>query len=319
MSRKILKLAPERSHYFRLTHRGAGNRQRSGLLERLLARADEVIPVTDWRADAFRVIAEPSTSMPAVGAAALYADRGPVDAMSAFIATPVHYVAEMSDVRLSAGGMLSLQACEAEALAVDFNRVWNDAGIRMLTGRCAKLFCLFDRPLKVATHDPEELLDRYIADYLPTGAAGPRLRQLMSEIEMWLFEHDVNQARIAAAADSVSGLWLWGGGPALRSLPRLHGWTAGNDPLFEALAGGGDVSPNVTDRTASGVVVVAEEPGTEAWRTVESLWLRRSIEELWRGRIGRLYLSTGSRCFSVRRHWHWRLWRRPRPWWESIA
>ncbi len=260
--------------------------------------------------------------MPAVGAAALYADRGPVDAASAFIATPVHYVAEMSNVRLPAGGMLSLRAGEAESLAVDFNRVWSDAGIRMLAGRCNELFCLFDQLLEGATHDPEELLDRHIEDYLPTGAAAPRLRQLMSEIEMWLFEHEVNRARTAAAADSVNGLWLWGGGPALRSLPPVQGWTAGNDPLFKALAGSGAMpagTAHASGGAASGVVVIREEPGTEEWRDVESRWLRRSLADLRSGRIGRLDLSLGNRGFSVRRHWHWRLWRRRRPWWEALT
>jgi hypothetical protein len=315
MSRKILKLAPERSHYFRFTHCGAGGRQRSELLERLLARADSVTAVTDWRADAFRVIAEPSSPMPSVAAAALFAERGQVDAASVFIATPVHYVAEMSNVRLPADGMLALRACEAEALAVDFNRVWSDAGIRMLSSRSANIFCLFEQPVEVATRDPEDLLDRLIDEYLPTGAAAWRLRQLMSEIEMWLFEHDVNRMRTAAAAKSVSGLWLWGGGPALRSLPAVHGWAAGNDPLFKALAGNSKSSPS----GRSGVVVVAEEPGTEAWRDIESRWLGRALEDLRLGRIGRVDLSANNRCVSVRGHWRWRLWRRRRPWWESLA
>lgn len=260
--------------------------------------------------------------MPAVAAAALYAERGPVDAGSVFIATPVHYVAEMSNVRLPADGMLSLRPPEAETLALDFNRVWSDAGIRMLSGRSANIFCLFDQPVEVATHDPEELLDRLIEDYLPTGAGAPRLRQLMSEIEMWLFEHDVNRMRTAAAANSVSGLWLWGGGPALRSLPAVHGWTAGNDPLFKALAGNETSSRGAgesSNRVGSGVVVIAEEPGTEGWRDIESRWLGRALEDLRRGRIGRLDLCAGNRCFSVRRHWRWRLWRGRRPWWESLA
>ncbi|MGC2032912.1 MAG: hypothetical protein WA642_23050, partial [Steroidobacteraceae bacterium] len=220
------------SHYFRFMHR-AVHRQRSVLLERLLARADRSVAVADWRADAFRAIAPPSIGMPGVAAAALYAERGPVDAASVFLATPVHYLAEISNVRLPADGILSLHRPEAEALAVDFNHVWSDAGIRLLSGGRAELFCAFDQPTEAATADPEDVLDRHIADHLPAGAAAPRLRQLMSEIEMWLFEHPVNRARTAQAAPVLSGLWLWGGGPALASLPAVNGWTAGADPLFK--------------------------------------------------------------------------------------
>jgi hypothetical protein len=299
-------------HYFRFTHRGTGSRQRTRLLERLLARADTPTVVTDWRADAFRLIAPRPASMPGVGAAALCAEQGLVDAASVFIATPVHYVAEMSNVRLAADGILSLSPPDADALAADFNRVWHDAGIRLVSGRSqTPLFCLTDRALDVATRDPEDVLDRHIENYLPSGADAPRLRQLMSEIEMWLFEHAVNRTRSAGAAPAVNGLWLWGGGSALATLPTVAGWTAGNDPFFNAFAGARAVP-------ASGVIVIDAEPGTDAWRDMESRWLERSLEDLSSGRISRLDLSAGDRCFSVKGRWNWRPWRRRRPWWEYL-
>jgi hypothetical protein len=294
------------THYFRFTRRGGANRERAPLLERLLARADGSAAVSDWRVDAFRLIAPTMTSMPGVGAAALYADVGPVDAACVFLATPVHYVAEMSNVRLPAGGILSLRQPEADALAADFNRVWKDAGIRLLAGRRSDLYCLVDDALHVTTHDPEEVLDRRIENHLPGGASAPRLRRLMSEIEMWLFEHAVNRARTMNAEAVVNGLWLWGGGAALTSLPPVDGWTAGDDPFFNAFA----ARPESSHGAASGVVVTAD---------IESRWLERSVADLSSGRIARLAVSAGSRCFNVGARWNWRLWRRLRPWWEYFA
>ena len=306
-------------HYFRLAHRAAVNRQRSRLLERLLARADAATAVSDWRADAFRVIAPPSTAMPGVGAAALFAERGAVNAAvsaaAVFIATPVHYVAEMSNVRLPADGILSLRQAEAETLAADFDRVWKDAGVRLIAGRCANLFCVVDRPTPATTSDPEDVLDRHIENHLPIGAAAPRLRQLMSEIEMWLFEHAVNRARLELGVPAMNGLWLWGGGPALTSLPPVDGWTAGDDPLFKAFAARSDVHAGAS----SGVAVITAQPGTDEWRDVESRWLEPSLEELNSARLARLALSAGNRCVSVSARSRWRFWRRDRPWWESLA
>ena len=312
------------THYYRFT-RGAPHPQRSRLLERLLARADGSRAVMDWRRDAFGAIAPKSSSMPGVAAAALYADRGAVDGASVFMATPVHYVAEMSNVRLPADGILSLLQPEADALAVDFNRGWNDAGIRMLAGRSAGLFCVADAALKATTHDPEDALGRHIENHLPSGAAAPRLRQLMSEIEMWLFEHAVNRTRLSEGAAAVSGLWLWGGGPALRSLPAVDGWAVGEDPFFKAFAAQAegsraeDLGWTAHTSATSGVAVTAAVPGTDAWRDVESRWLERSVAELTSGRLARLELSAGNRVFSVGPRWSWRLWRRRRPWWESFA
>jgi hypothetical protein len=313
------------THYFRFSRLNARNRQRSALLERLLARADGPVGVTDWRSDAFRLIAADGTAMPGVGAAAVYAEHGMVQGATVYVATPVHYVAEMSNVRLPADGILSLRRSDALALAADFNRVWHDAGLRLLTGRRAELFCVADQALSATTNDPMDVLDRHIDDHLPTGAAAPRLRQLMSELEMWLFEHAVNQARIENALAAVSGLWLWGGGPALTAAPRVQGWAAGDDVFFNSLARRNELPRRPAGTTAvctaptSGVAVVTAEPGADEWREVESHWLQHSLAELRSGGIERLDLSAGHRCFSLSASWRRRFWRRHRPWWESFA
>lgn len=293
------------THYFRFTRCGAVDRQRLELLERLLARADAPTAVTDWRADGFRLVAPRATPMPGVGAVALYAEFGTVDAGSVFLATPVHYVADMSSVRLPGDGILFLSQAEAEQLAVDFNRVWHDAGIRLLAGRRA-LYCVVDRVLDATTRDPEDVLDQRIDDHLPSGADAPHLRQLMSEMEMWLFEHAVNRMRTSNAAAAVNGLWLWGGGAALTSLPQVDGWTAGDDPFFSAFP----ARPGSSADAASGVVVTAD---------LQPSRLERSLADLRSGRIERLDLSAGGRCFSVGARWKWRGWRRSRPWWEYFA
>jgi hypothetical protein len=303
------------THYFRFIRRGASNRQRFRLLERLLAGADAASAVSDWRADAFRVIAAPMTDMPGIGAASLCAQQGPAAAPatgSVFVATPVHYLAEMSSVRLPADGILSLRQSEAEALAIDFNRVWHDGGVRLIAGRCADLLCVTDGTITVTTRDPEDVLDQSIENYLPTGAAAPRLRGLMSEIEMWLFEHAVNGARTAGGAPAVNGLWLWGGGPALASLPQVMGRTAGKDVFFRVF----ESRPGLPHAAASAVLVIDAEPGTDQWRDAESRWLESSVAELAAGRIERLVLSAGTRCFSVGARWRRRFWRRLKPWWE---
>jgi hypothetical protein len=309
------------AHYFRFIRHAGSTRQRSRLLERLLAGADTAAAVVDWRVDAFRVIA-PMAAMPGVGAAALCAEQGSRDAAraaaalvasaSVFVATPVHYLAEMSTVRLAAEGILSLRQSEAEALAVDFNRIWHDAGARLVADRHADLLCVVDQTITVTTRDPEDVLDRHIENYLPIGAGAARLRQLMSEIEMWLFEHAVNRARVAGAAPAVNGLWLWGGGPALSSLPQVAGWTAGDDVFFRAFAS----RPDAGHGPASGVLVSAAEPGTDQWRDAESRRLESSVADLARGRIDRLDLSAGKRCLSVSARWRRRFWRRSKPWWE---
>jgi hypothetical protein len=312
------------AHYFRFVRRGASSPQRSRLLERLLAGADAATEVMDWRADAFRVIA-PMAAMPGVGPAALCAEQGSREAAapadmrassgSVFVATAVHYVADMNTVRLAAEGILSLRQPEAEVLAADFNRIWHDAGVRLIADRHADLLCAVDQTITVTTRDPEDVLDQHIENYLPIGAGAAHLRQLMSEIEMWLFEHAVNRARVAGGAPAVNALWLWGGGPVLTSLPAVAGWTTGDDVFFRAFAS----RPDAPRGSASRVLVSAAEPGTDPWRDAESRRLESSVADLAKGRIDRLDLSAGKRCLHVSARWRRRFWRRPKPWWEYFA
>jgi hypothetical protein len=282
-------------------------------LERLLARADSSAAEADWRAAAFKLVSA-ETAMPAIAAVAQYADLGRVDYPAVFMATPVHYVAAMSSVQLPADGLLQLDPREAGALAEEFNRLWQDAGVHLLAGRSGALYCAFDEPVRAQTQDPRRVVGRDMVEFLPTGSGAPRLRRTMSEIEMWLFEHAVNRMRAAGKATAVSGLWLWGGGEALAQLPQLSGWTAGRDELFAAFP----AHRQYPRGAGSGVVVLEQTPGGADWPEAETRWLRPMLADLSAGRIEAARLSAGERCYSLSARWRWRFWRRAKPWWESF-
>jgi hypothetical protein len=314
------------SQYFRFVARGASHR-RSALLEQLIARAEDCVPVADWRADAFRVIAPQAARMPAVAAAALCADRAAVDTDAVYtdavglgavsaawvcVATPVHYEAQMSSVRMPLDGMLSLTSAAAKTLASDFNRVWKGSGIGMTAARSGQLFCIFDRALEVVTRDPEDVLDRHIEEFLPAGADAARLRQLISETEMWLFEHAANRVRSQLNLPVINGLWFWGGGAPLATLPTVQGWVAGDDLFFNAFSAPPDESLH------SGVIAAGCEPGSDQWHAVESRWLHPAADKLRTRRISQLLISAADRCFTVTARGLRRFWRRGKPWWESF-
>jgi hypothetical protein len=311
------------SQYFRFVAHDS-SRRRDALLEQLIARADDWVPVADWRAEAFRVIAPQAACMPAVAAAALCADRaavdtGAVDAAWVCVATPVHYVAEMTSVRLSQDGMLTPTAAAADTLAADFNRVWKGSGIQMTATRSAQLFCAFDREMQVATRDPEDVLGRHIEEFLPAGADAARLQQLISETEMWLYEHEANCARRELGLPAINGLWFWGGGTPIASLPDLQGWAAGDDLFFDAFSARTDAARAAArEKHPSGVVATGCVPGSEAWQALESRWLHPAVDALRAGRIQQLQLSAADRCFILTARGLRRIWRRRKPWWESF-
>jgi hypothetical protein len=298
------------TRYLRFKSRYNAEPQRVPLLEKLLARADARSLRDDWRADAFLAL-EPSGPAPGLAAAAYLSGRGSaagtLDCRWRGLATPVHYLAEMSNVRLAADGVLKLQAEEAELLARDFARTWDDSEFR-LEALGALLFCGCRTALLANQSDPERALGRYIHEFLPTGQDAPALKRLMSEMEIWLFDHEVNVQRRARALPTVSALWLWGGAAPLGSLPATSAGAAGEDVFFSAFAAKKGRPENV--------MVVQDEPGAGTWNAAPARWLHAALEDLRRGVITRLDLSSGAWRFEVTRRWRSRIFRKSKPWWE---
>lgn len=64
-----------------------------------------------------------------------------------------------------------------------------------------------------------------VTDFLPRGADAQRWIRLWNEIQMLLFDCEVNQAREAAGKVPINSLWFWGQGrlPALQPWPHVSG------------------------------------------------------------------------------------------------
>jgi hypothetical protein len=160
----------------------------------------------------------------------------------------------------------------------------------------------------------------------PRGEGSAGLRRVSSEIEMWLFDHAVNAARRARGLPVISALWLWGGGAGDTALPRVAGWTAGDDALFSTFdrqsqypAAAGPAVAGGAAPLRSGVVVVSAWPGTAAWRESERRWLSPALDDLKAGRLNRIEISAASTSFSVSERALRRFWRRSAAWWEAFG
>jgi hypothetical protein len=158
-------------------------------------------------------------------------------------------------------------------------------------------------------------MGRDIWTNLPRGVDSVRVRRLMSEIEMWLHEHPVNTHRRSRSALVVSGLWLWGDGLADAAPVAVQGWTAGDDPLFASFAR----QSAYPGAVHSGVVTIADWPGTPAWHRSEDRWLVPAVRDLKAGRLRTIELSAANRRLSISARGLRRFWRRARPWWETFG
>ena len=300
--------------YIRLNALAGPAAARAPQLERVLARADRCDALADWRDQAFQCVAVPGTDRPGIGAAALCAELGPITGAAVLVASPVHCEAGMVSVRLPVDGLIQLELDGAARLVQEFNRDFADGAQRLVAAPSGRLFCVLAASTTAITRDPLAVCGRDIGPSLPAGPDGARLRRLMSEIEMWLHELALNRARVAQGSVSITGLWLWGGGAPLATLPQLAGWTAGSDVLFSAWP----AAAGFLRQPRSAVIVLDAEPGSGAWRAVQQAWLAPALKALRTGLIRQLDFGIGEQTLALRAGWSLRFWRRARPWWEYL-
>ncbi len=142
-------------------------------------------------------------------------------------------------------------------------------------------------------------------------------RNILSEIEMALHEHEVNLRRMAEGKQPVNSLWLWGGGVAPERTVRPQPPLFADDPL---LLGYWDSATAVAEpwpgdfaacAEASVRGFVAVTPAHDDNTKNLSTWLEELRSLLRSGRISRLILlfRDGLRA-DVRRSQTLKFWRR---------
>lgn len=157
-------------------------------------------------------------------------------------------------------------------------------------------------------------------DYLPSGDGSDQFRNLVSEIEMALHDHEINQVREANGQRPVNSLWLWGGGVAPQQATRPQ------PPLFsdDALTTGYWYSATAVAEPWLGSIeacldgslagFVAEVPANADMQAQEKV-LHELRNALRAGRLTSLTLlfRDGLRAY-VRRSHAMRVWRRSSNW-----
>jgi hypothetical protein len=174
-------------------------------------------------ADQELIDAAPATVAALTLSAPASAPSEPAQQHMVWVATPVHLVAGLTSLHLDRRSILRLSADDLTALTTEFRRVFHDSGF-VLEPLGSGDFLLFGPQMPVAqTLEPARAIGNSIADARPAGAGDPALRRLGAEIEMWLHEHPVNDARRLRGEPPVTGLWLWGGGPSQVPRERVPG------------------------------------------------------------------------------------------------
>ena len=154
-------------------------------------------------------------------------------------------------------------------------------------------------------------------EFLPSGEHTAMHRNILSEIEMALHEHEVNIRRMEEGKQPVNSLWLWGGGTAPEKTTRPQPPLFADEPIlagyWESATAVGEAWPGTfadcAEASLHGFVAVTPEKDQRT-ETLE-VYLTELRELLRKGRVSRLILlfRDGLRA-EVRRSQTLKFWRR---------
>jgi hypothetical protein len=276
----------------------------------------------------------PSAAMPSPASAV----PNPQQPATVWMATPVHLVAGLTSVHLDRRSLLRLSADDLTALATEFERVFHDSGF-VLEPLDSGDFLLFAPQMRIAqTSEPALLMGNSIADAQSVGAGDPALRRFGAEVEMWLHEHPVNDARRRRGEAPVTGLWLWGGGlsPSPRAAQTtgaassdiafgrdayLEGlWTSMGKKVFPLPQQLSDVFGYPQVRRAAVVIEIGlmlhSNPRWtffDAVAQIDRAFIAPAVEALRAAKFARLVILANDRELALRARDRFKLWRQIPP------
>ncbi|MSQ58480.1 MAG: hypothetical protein EXR36_02225 [Betaproteobacteria bacterium] len=284
-------------------------------LRRLLSRANRTrLEARDKEAALCALFDESLKANPPCAALTALADGlGPSDNYW-LRADPIHLQPMRDD--LAAMEIADLAPEEAQALIQSINALLADDGLQLIYGAPNRwYFRLLAQP-RITTTALSQVIGRGIDVHLPKGDEAPAWQRRLTEIQMLLHTHAINEKREWRLA--VSALWLWGGGSLPTVAHKSFSALYGVDALATGLArwSGAESFPlpgrfELPLNMDNSLVILA--PSTDFFSGLDQSWFapllaslrRRSIAQcdivVWNGATSRYRLSPRDL---------WRFWRK---------
>jgi len=153
-------------------------------------------------------------------------------------ADPVHLQADMDHAILTSSEDLNVTAYEAEALCNSLNQHFNQDDITFVSLGNNRWFVETKNKIQMTTTPLSEAIGRNVNFILPEGKEAMRWKQLLTEAQMLMFSHEVNQNREIRSLQLINSLWFYGVGrlPAIKDGSGCISSLCGNQAMLEGLA-----------------------------------------------------------------------------------
>ncbi len=151
-------------------------------------------------------------------------------------ATPVHLETRRNALMLTDPAALSITAEESAAFAAMLGAHLHDENVTLHAPRPHHWFLQCDSPPVMTTAGLDTVTGRDIRTFLPQGADSPRWHRILTEIQMLLHAHPLNDAREARGLTPVNSVWLSSGGTLPPRVQAPFAMVHSDDAVVRALA-----------------------------------------------------------------------------------
>jgi len=194
------------------------------------AQSSQLPPGTleDWLCDIFGVKDR------AIAPVTLQADGAGQGTSYWLRADPVHLRLQRDQLILQSAGALISE--EAKQLCAILNAHFSDEGLNFFAPHPQRWYLQLDAPPDISTHHLAQVIGKDVQKYLPHGLEALHWHGVFNEIQMLLFENEVNLAREMRGELPINSVWFWGGGHETGKLAQPFVKIYGDSELAEAFA-----------------------------------------------------------------------------------
>jgi hypothetical protein len=132
---------------------------------------------------------------------------------------PVELQVDAGNIYLMGRDHLLLKESESLQLLSTLNALLNEEGLRIIPGAVDEWYLRLPIAAPITTYPLSEVVGKDIRPFLPGGDQQKSWRKLLTELQMLLFSHPVNNHRLAMNQPLINSVWFWGEGQITRPYP----------------------------------------------------------------------------------------------------
>lgn len=141
-----------------------------------------------------------------------------------FLADPIHLQADVDHAILRDSHGLDLSIEESEALVEELNSHFMEDGICFLINNKDSWFVNVPAHHNIATTPVHDVISRNVYTFMPQGDDALFWKKIMNEVQMLMYQSQVNEQRETQGKLPINGVWFWGEGelPAKTDLATME-------------------------------------------------------------------------------------------------